>query len=418
MDNRLFLPSHFFDLQYRLLQHILLTTALFSFVIALSSSFAIYPLESLFRSLLYLYATFQAGLYVCSRRWTQYYKVYVYLLLGASYMIFMMMMVYVTHDAFRLVWFFLLAFTAYILGDAKIGRWVSLSSFVGVLLLWWVYDLHLSWYAMSTFMMSSLAFSLFLHYFLSKIAHDTMLFESMVEAEVTKRQTQEQILLRKYRMANMGEMIDAIAHQWRQPLAQGNMILLNMEEELENSSYIKEKIKALSTLNQHMSQTIEDFRKLLHETQHKSTFDINEMVAELQRLMKHQLQDVTFIYTNSTQDMIEGYKNELMQVLIILVSNALDALDSRAVAEKKIRLTLEHREDNLYIAIEDNAGGIEPSVMQRLFEPYVTTKQSSGGTGLGLYIAKLIIEDIMHGHIDVSRGAEGACFEIEMKRER
>ena len=244
-----------------------------------------------------------------------------------------------------------------------------------------------------------------------------MLFESMVEAEVAKRQTQEQILLRKYRMANMGEMIDAIAHQWRQPLSQGSMILLNMEEELDNRGYIKEKIEELSTLNQHMSQTIEDFRKLLHENQHKSTFDINEMVAELQTLMKHQLQDVTFTYTSSIQDRIEGYKNELMQVLIILISNALDAMDTRAVADKKITLTLESIEDRFYIEIEDNAGGIEPSVMQRLFEPYVTTKQSSGGTGLGLYIAKLIIEDIMHGTIDVSQGAEGACFHIEMKRE-
>ena len=418
MDQRLFLHSHFLGLQYRLLQHILLTTALFSFVIALSSSFAIYPLESVFRSLLYMYALFQAGLYLSSRRWTEYYKVYVYLLLGASYVIFMMMMVYVTHDTFRLVWFFLLAFTAYVLGDARIGRWVTILSFVGVVVLWFVYDLHLSWYALSTFMMSSLAFTLFLHYFLSKINHDTMLFESMVEAEVAKRQTQEQILLRKYRMANMGEMIDAIAHQWRQPLAQGSMILLNMEEELDNRGYIKEKIEELSTLNQHMSQTIEDFRKLLHENQHKSTFDINEMVAALQTLMKHQLQDVTFTYTSSIQDRIEGYKNELMQVLIILISNALDALDTRAVADKKITLTLESIEDRFYIEIEDNAGGIESSVMQRLFEPYVTTKQSSGGTGLGLYIAKLIIEDIMHGTIDVSQGAEGACFHIEMKRER
>jgi signal transduction histidine kinase len=342
---------------------------------------------------------------------------YVNIVIFSSLVILGVMVVSVTHDEFRLVWFLLLSFASFMLGGKRYGVMISLWIAVIVYGLFWTRDIHLSGYAVATFGMGLLTFNIFLHHILDKIHNDAAFLHTLVEKEVQKRQTQEQILLRNYRMTNMGEMIDAIAHQWRQPLAQGSMILLNMQEELENPCYLQEKITQLSTLNQHMSQTIDDFRRLLHEEKHKSTFDLHSATDAVLKLMKNQLHDIALEYSNRVDRPVVGYKNELIQVLIILFSNAIQALNISGISHKKIALILEQKDAKIFVHIEDNAGGINPSVKERLFDPYITTKKSSGGTGLGLYIARIIVEDTMQGKLSVSEGLKGARFTIEIKGE-
>jgi signal transduction histidine kinase len=274
----------------------------------------------------------------------------------------------------------------------------------------------MSIYAFVTFIVSLSVFTLFIYYFVTKVRYDARHFEQRVQKEVEKRHSQEQLLLRQYRMQNMGEMIDAIAHQWRQPLMQSNMILLNIEEELDNKPYVEEKMQELIVLNTHMSQTIDDFRHLLHDSQEKITFNIAKSIDEVRMLMQHQLKEIDVVCQCNESDEIVGYKNELMQIFIILLSNAVEALKNNNIQEKKIKISTSLNESDVTIKIEDNAGGIEENVIDKIFDPYFSTKKNSGGTGLGLYIAKLITEETMHGNLSVTQGTQGAKFTIIFMR--
>ena len=403
--------------QYILLRRILLTVFILGFSIASFAMFRLYPLSTVYMTLLYTYSIVSLITYIASTKYQDYYFIYVHIIVFSSLLTLSVMMVNVLHDEFRLIWFFLLSFASFMLGGKRYGFGITLVIVIIVGFLFFTYDLHLSLYAIFTFLVSLLVFSLFTYYYLSKIRRDTQHFEDLVKQEVTKRQTGEQVLLRQYRMQNMGEMIDAIAHQWRQPLAQGNMILLNMEEELNNKPYLEEKITQLAKLNEHMSQTIEDFRHLLHDSKNKITFESDDLIDEVLTLMNNQLQGIDVQYTNNVSHKIQGYKNELTQVLITLLSNAIQILDIRQIPEKQISIILEENEDEVWIHIEDNAGGIEASVQDTLFNPYITTKTNTGGTGLGLYIAKIIIEDNMQGSLSVQSGIKGARFTLCIKRE-
>ncbi|WP_457747891.1 sensor histidine kinase [Sulfurimonas sp.] len=243
-----------------------------------------------------------------------------------------------------------------------------------------------------------------------------------VMEEMQKQQAQEQILLQQYRMTNMGEMIDAIAHQWRQPLAQSNMILFTMDDNLDEESYTKEdtrkKISDLLTLTSHMSQTIDDFRNLLREDKHTAnTFYADKALQEVLTLLKNNLKEIQ-VKQNVTEDIsLIGYKNELIQVLIIIISNAIDALyEYNNDKEKSIHISMEEKDKYISISIEDNAGGINNHIIDKIFDPYFTTKEKSSGSGLGLYIAKIIVEQNMQGTLSISNSQDGARFHIRIKK--
>ena len=403
--------------QYTLLSRIVLTASLLSFLTGSSYLLGFLPLGSLYAIVLYVYSVSMLLLFILRKKEVANYHRTVHILSFSSLIVLGVMTVEIPYDTLRLGWFFPLSFAAFVLIGRGYGFIITLCIMVLVLLLFMFFDLQYSIYAVWTFIGSLFAFSLVAHYFLSKVQHDAIAFEQMVQTEVDKRQTQEQILLRKYRMANMGEMIDAITHQWRQPLAQGNMILCNMEEELDNKDYLEEKIAQLAKLNEHMSQTIEDFRHLLHDSKHQITFESNDLIVEVLTLMHTQLQSIKVVYDDTISYTIKSYKNELTQVLITLLSNAVEALKVRQVDDKQILLSVEEEEGYILIHIEDNAGGIDTAVQERLFDPYITTKEKTGGTGLGLYIAKIIIEDTMHGTLSVVSGMDGARFTLRIKRE-
>jgi len=323
----------------------------------------------------------------------------------------------VKEDEFRLVWFFLTAFAAYILGGKRFGFVVTL--LIALLLVWLYmhYDLALSPYAVFTFLCALVVFNAFSYAFLKKIENDERFFQQRVEEEVEARHSQEAFLLRQYRMASMGEMIDAIAHQWRQPLMQSSMIIANMQEELDESecskAYLQQKSDELIELNQHMSRTIDDFRAVLSCHKEAQTFDMHACIKEVATLMKRSLRDVRLII-DAQHCEVATYKNELIQVLIIIFSNAIEVLQVRNVKDRTIICRVHSHKEVCVVEVEDNAGGIAPENMQRLFDPYFTTKKDTGGTGLGLYIARIIMEKSIGGSIECTQGEAGAKFILKV----
>jgi C4-dicarboxylate-specific signal transduction histidine kinase len=271
------------------------------------------------------------------------------------------------------------------------------------------------------------AFTIFLYVFINKVEKDAHEFkvlnhklEDKVMKEVTQRLEQEKMLLRQCRMANMGEMIDAIAHQWRQPLMNINAVLMNIDilstDEKNKEIKFEQYMDEISQLTSHMSQTIEDFRTLYQEEKEKSSFVLYALIENVILLMKNNFQGIQIHMPSEIEMTIVNYKSELSQVFITLFSNAIEVLKLREVSVKQIFIELKQSETFTFISIEDNAGGIVEKNIYNIFDPYFTTKKQTGGTGLGLHITQIIIEQNMKGSISVSNTERGAKFLISLPR--
>jgi C4-dicarboxylate-specific signal transduction histidine kinase len=239
--------------------------------------------------------------------------------------------------------------------------------------------------------------------------------EIRVKEEVDKSLMQEEMLLRQGRMASMGEMIDSIAHQWRQPLMNINVILMNLDKGISQGReerYLKEKLSEIFSLTSHMSHTIEDFRNFMKEKKEKETFRIKDAIMDVTALIKSNLAGIELHYEMQDDLSVSSYKSELAQVLITLLGNASEVLKLHGIADKKIFIRLREEKGYARIEIEDNGGGISEKDIGRVFDPYFTTKEQTGGTGLGLYIAKIIIEQSMEGKLFVENIREGARFTV------
>ncbi len=248
--------------------------------------------------------------------------------------------------------------------------------------------------------------------------------EKKVKAGVQEIRKKDQVLMQQAKLADMGEMIGAIAHQWRQPL---NALALNIQliEELvehgelstdEASKLVKKSMDAI----QFMSKTIDDFRNFYREDKQKQIFRVDEAVENTLNLQKAQLEarDID-LETELEPVEIEGYKNDFMQVILNLVSNARDALlDRKKIDEDfkgKIYIRVKKEGDDVVVQVEDNGGGISEEIRDKIFNPYFTTKEEGKGTGLGLNMSKRIVEEKFGGILSVENGPKGAIFTIRFK---
>lgn len=228
----------------------------------------------------------------------------------------------------------------------------------------------------------------------------------------------QKMLLQQSKMAQMGEMLSSIAHQWKQPLAQVNSVLLEMENTYDQKQltrdYFHQRLDKIETLTTHMAETIEDFRNFFEPDKSKEVFDANEAVEELLSLLDTIMADekIELKVTVDQQLKIHTYKQELIQVLLILINNARDALLEEAIEQPVIAINAHEESGKVCFEVEDNAKGVPDTIIERIFEPYFTTKEFRGGTGLGLYLAKLIIENSMQGELQVESSQKGSVFRI------
>ncbi|HIP21621.1 MAG TPA: HAMP domain-containing protein [Candidatus Pacebacteria bacterium] len=243
--------------------------------------------------------------------------------------------------------------------------------------------------------------------------------EKMVKKQVEEIRKKEQALTQQSKLAAMGEMIGAIAHQWRQPL---NALAINIqlledlyEDGVLDSKTLKELVQKNMETIQFMSNTIDDFRNFFRKDKEKVEFDIKEAIEKTIELQKAQLSNHNIKIITNLEPIIKfkGYKNEFMQVILNLISNAKDAIVEKN-REGVIKISSKKEEDKIIIEIEDNGGGIPENLIDRIFEPYFTTKEEGKGTGMGLYMVREIINR-MNGKISVTNTKEGAKFTIILK---
>jgi signal transduction histidine kinase len=221
----------------------------------------------------------------------------------------------------------------------------------------------------------------------------------------------------------MGEMLESIAHQWRQPLNIIGLSCANLETEYElglmDTKNFKEKMQIISTNINYMSETIDDFRHFLSPDRKLSYFNPTKTIEDVLQILQAQLTNNNITITINTLKKIElyGIENEFKQVIFVLINNAKDAIKSsiqdKIISYGEIIITI--KEENSYneISFCDNGGGIKDEIINSIFDPYFSTKFASCGTGIGLYIAKNIIESRMNGNLNVNNTKDGCCFHIK-----
>ncbi|WP_024790904.1 MULTISPECIES: sensor histidine kinase [unclassified Lebetimonas] len=238
--------------------------------------------------------------------------------------------------------------------------------------------------------------------------------EKRIEKKINEIRKKDKIMFQQSKLAAMGEMLQNIAHQWRQPLANLSMIIESFQIKNElgklDNKYIENKTKEALMIAENMSKTIEDFRNFFKPDKVKKRFSLKECLEKTQKLLSFILQKNNIdLKIDIKKDIkILGYPNELSHVCINFITNAIEALINSDIKEKKILITVKETKKDIIISIIDNAGGIDESVMDKIFEPYFTTKTKQQGTGIGLYMAEQIIS-FMEGKIKAKNIIHKMC---------
>ena len=229
--------------------------------------------------------------------------------------------------------------------------------------------------------------------------------EKRIAREVESSRKKDQVMFQQAKLASLGEMLQNIAHQWRQPLGALMMIIQSFESKFIagklNGEFITSRVDDAMLLAQNMSDTLEDFRTFFHPHKIHRQFALESAIQKAVDLTKYQLskEKISITVEQTEKISIYGYENELTHILLNIINNAKDALTQSNTTDKSIRIYSKETDTHAVISIIDNAGGIKDAIIGKIFEPYFTTKHKSVGTGIGLYMSKQIVEKHMGGRI-------------------
>ncbi|RXJ68458.1 hypothetical protein CRV08_06400 [Halarcobacter ebronensis] len=247
--------------------------------------------------------------------------------------------------------------------------------------------------------------------------------QKLAEAKLREK---ENLLIQKSKMASMGEMLENIAHQWRQPLSiisttSSGLLLrknlgfeVNINEEIEDLQKIGDTVK-------YLSQTIDDFRNYFKPNKDKEVFNLRTCYEKTLKLLSTKFDILNITIVENLEDVeVYGFENEFTQVIMNLLNNTKDVLMEKIEDNRLIIVTIHKEQDSVFFSIRDNGGGVPKEIMDKIFEPYFTTKGKDEGTGIGLYMSKEIVEKHMNGKLELhnknytheGREYKGACFKI------
>ncbi|MFA6741138.1 MAG: ABC transporter substrate-binding protein [Arcobacteraceae bacterium] len=258
----------------------------------------------------------------------------------------------------------------------------------------------------------------------NKIQKSNTYLEKRVLEESLKNRKKDEILFKQTKLASMGEMINNIAHQWRQPLNRINLSIQVIDNLLKENSHILEekelidkKIFLINKNISYMSNTIEDFMHFFHPNKEKNNFCLNALIKRAIFLIQSRDNNILFDIEIDKKINIYTFENEFLQVVLILLENAIDCFKTTNTTHKYIGIYTQNYKDTITLMIRDNAGGIPSTIIDKIFEPYFTTKFKNEGSGLGLYMAKMLIEESIGGKLDVYSKSIYTNFKITLRKE-
>ncbi|WP_321315596.1 PAS domain S-box protein [Halarcobacter sp.] len=241
--------------------------------------------------------------------------------------------------------------------------------------------------------------------------------EQRVEEEIAKNEEKQKMLFWQSRMASLGQMLANIAHQWRQPLTELSLTMFNIKKSAKTSNLEKlnEYYKDSMEIIDNMSQTIEDFSNFFNPNKPKEKFLLCDSIEEALLITKKLLQKENILVEKEFEKIeLFGVLNELSQVLINLIQNSSEAFNINNIEKRKILIKSIKDKNGVTLIFKDNAGGVSNKNLEKVFEPYFTTKHQSNGTGLGLFMSKMIIEKSLDGTIEAKNKDNGLLFIIKI----
>jgi signal transduction histidine kinase len=249
-------------------------------------------------------------------------------------------------------------------------------------------------------------------------------FETRLRDEVEAKREDEKILIQQSKMTAMGEMLSMIRYQWRQPLERLSSLFLNIAAAYENKEltreYLDEKIEEGTQLLTHMANTMEESKDFFTPDKTREEVVIADVVAHTLPLIEKSLEarKITLQYLLDCNVSLKIFRNELMQVILNVINNAKEALLEREIPNPRIMIETVETGQFVIIKVCDNAGGIDDTIKEKIFEPYFSTKEKSLASGLGLYISKTIMETRLNGELRFENSDSGACFLIKIGKQQ
>jgi signal transduction histidine kinase len=247
--------------------------------------------------------------------------------------------------------------------------------------------------------------------------------EEKVQEEIEKNREKEQLLVQKSKFIALGEMISNIAHQWRQPLSELSSILMFIKFKYSinalDSETMQKKSQEADRVLEYMSHTIDDFRNFFMPKKEKEEFNLRKEIQLVMNIISSTLDNYNIKVEMNIDENIKiiTYLNEYKQVVLNILSNAKDILIDKNLKNPLIKITVNEDKNYVILNIEDNGGGVLVEPKGKIFEPYFTTKEDSNGTGIGLYMSKIIVEKNMKGKLRVKNVNDGAQFSIYIPKD-
>jgi len=245
------------------------------------------------------------------------------------------------------------------------------------------------------------------------------ILQARILEEIDKRRERERILQSQAKMAAMGEMMDAVAHQWKQPLNALSMYvdLLKMDFDAQevDRTYIEQFVTDMQEQISHMVSTIDEFRTFFRPDKDKEPFGLKRCTQSVLLLIHDEMlrNDITVTVECDREIIVEGIENEFKHLLLNLLANAKDAFIDNGIDDRNIIIRFHQNDASIVVEVEDTAGGIPEAIIGDIFKPNFTTKPEGKGTGIGLYMSMQIAQK-MHGTLRVANTDRGACFSLEI----
>ena len=250
-----------------------------------------------------------------------------------------------------------------------------------------------------------------------RISYGTIQDFTTVKKQEIALHKKDILLMQQYRLAQMGKMLSMIAHQWRQPLSRVTLQISNLQlkEMLGTELTSSEVDNAFNFINDtmiHLSETIDDFRNFYKHDKKVLTLKLEDVISKSLNVIKGSLisENIKIIQEYNSQEEIELHDNEMMHVILNILKNAEDNFKEKHIENPYIKISTKNRT----ICISDNGGGIPEEIIEKIFDPYFTTKDEKNGTGLGLYMSKTIIEEHHNGKLYAKNVDDGVCFVLEL----
>ena len=253
---------------------------------------------------------------------------------------------------------------------------------------------------------------------LQKVEKINLELEEKIKKAVEENRKKDQAMFQQSRLAQMGEILSMIAHQWRQPLSAisstASSLKLKATLGKVDKDTILQKSDDIIKYSKHLSLTIDDFRSFFKSNKIKMDTDLNQVVKSVLNIVEHSLKNngISLEIKLECDRIFQSYPNEIKQVLLNLVKNAEDILKEKAIKKPKITIKTYEKDGVPVLEVLDNAGGVPVDIIDKIFDPYFSTKTKKDGTGLGLYMSKIIIEEHCNSKIEVVNEKDGALFRV------